>query len=80
MKKLIKILHIDLNWKVFYFLVHQGALVKTSVSTKTAVLLLKNQKFDLIFSEPQNIAILDPQASIDEETMKHLPFSFSFPA
>ena len=75
MKKLIKILHVDASWKVLYILIRGGALVKTAVSIKTALTLLKKQKFDLILSEPQNIAILDPQATIDDETMKRLPFS-----
>ena len=74
MTRLIKILHIDASWKVIYILIRGGALVKTAVSIKTALTLLKKQKFDLILSEPQNIAILDPQATIDDETMKRLPF------
>lgn len=72
--KLIKILHIDTSWKILYILIRGGALVKTVVSIKTALTLLKNQKFDLILSEPQNIAILDPQATIDDKTMERLPF------
>ena len=74
MTKLIKILHIDKSWKVIYILIRGGALVKTEVPIKTAVTLLKKQKFDLILSEPQNIAILDPQATIDDESMKRVPF------
>jgi ABC-type antimicrobial peptide transport system ATPase subunit len=74
MKKLIKILHIDPNWKVIYILIRVVALVKTAVSLETALKLLAKQKFDLIFSEPQNIAILDPQATIDQDTMRRLPF------
>ena len=74
MRKLIKILHVDSSWKVLYILIHGGALVKTAVSLKTALQLLKKQKFDLILSEPQNIAILDPQAPMDERAMQQLPF------
>jgi hypothetical protein len=74
MNKLIKILHVDSSWKVLYILIRDGVLVKTAVSLKTALELLKIHKFDLIFSEPQSIAILDPQASVDEKTMRRLPF------
>jgi hypothetical protein len=74
MKRLIKILHVDSSWKVLYILIRGGALVKTAVSLKTALQLLKKHKFDLIFSEPQNIAILDPQGPMDERTMQQLPF------
>ena len=74
MTKLIKILHIDNSWKVIYILIRGGALVKTEVPTKTALTLLKKQRFDLILSEPQNIAILDPQTTIDDESMKRVPF------
>jgi hypothetical protein len=75
MKKLIKILHIDPGWKVIYILIRGGALVKTAVSLKTALTLLKKQKFDLILSEPQNIAIVSPETAIPPETMRRLPFS-----
>jgi hypothetical protein len=74
MKKLIKILHVDPNWKVIYILIRGGALVKTAVSMEMALKLLAKLKFDLIISEPQNIAIMDPQATIDEDTMRRLPF------
>jgi hypothetical protein len=65
MGKLIKILHIDSNWQVIYILIRNGALIKTTVSMETAILLLKNQEFDLILSEPQNIAILANQKEIE---------------
>jgi hypothetical protein len=74
MEKLIKILHIDPDWKVIYVLIRGGALVKTVVSIKTALSLLTNHKFDLILSEPQNIAIMDTQATLDEIILKRLPF------
>jgi hypothetical protein len=74
MTKLIKILHIDPNWKVVYFLIHGRALVKTVVSLKTTLSLLACHKFDLILSEPQNIAIMDPQATFDENILERLPF------
>ena len=72
MDKLIKILHIDSNWKVIYILIRNGALVKTAVSLETAILLLKNQEFDLIVSEPQNLALLDRQQEIEKEIPEDL--------
>jgi hypothetical protein len=60
MNKLIKILHVDPSWKVIYILIRGGAQVKSAVSLETALLLLAKQKFDLILSEPQNIAIIHP--------------------
>jgi hypothetical protein len=74
MKKLIKILHVDPNWKVIYILIRGGALVKTAVSMEIALKLLAKLKFDLIISEPQNIAIMGPQAIIDKDTMRRLHY------
>lgn len=61
MKKPIKILHIDPNWKVIYFHKEEGLTIKSTLPLKTAIFMLKNIKFDLILSEPQNMAILCPQ-------------------
>ncbi|MGC1402417.1 MAG: hypothetical protein WA974_05760 [Thermodesulfobacteriota bacterium] len=72
MDKLIKILHIDSNWQVVYILIRKGALVKTVVSLETAILLLKNQEFDLIVSEPQNLALLDHPKEIEKEIPEDL--------
>jgi hypothetical protein len=72
MDKLIKILHIDSNWRVIYILIRKGALVKTAVSLETAILLLKNQEFDLIVSEPQDLALLDRQQEIEKEIPEDL--------
>jgi hypothetical protein len=65
-------LHVDPNWKVIYILIRGGALVKTAVSMEIALKLSAKLKFDLIISEPQNIAILDPRVTIDEDAMKRL--------
>jgi hypothetical protein len=66
MEKPIKILHIDLNWNVIYLVIRAGILIKTSISSETAVDLLKKVRFDLIIDEPQHKAILTPQATSDE--------------
>jgi hypothetical protein len=74
MHKLIKILHIDPSWKVIYILIREGALIKSAVSLEKALLLLAKQKFDLILSEPQNIAIIQPQIMKDEIATEKVPF------
>jgi hypothetical protein len=70
MNKLVKILHIDPNWKVIYILIRGGALIKSKVSLETALSLLSKQKFDLILTEPLNMAILTPQESIERKIIK----------
>lgn len=61
MKKPIKILHIDPNYKIIYFLYQTGASIQSQISIKEAIKLLKSDRFDLILSEPHNKAILNPQ-------------------
>ena len=64
MNKLIKILHINPSWQVIYIIIRDGALIKSKVPLEKAISMLKNEKFDLIVSEPQKIAIVDrPTAS-----------------
>ena len=72
MKNWIKILHVDPDWKVIYILIRGGTLVRTAVSVEMALKLLAKLKFDLIVSEPQNIAILDPPATIGKDAIKRL--------
>jgi hypothetical protein len=61
MEKPINILYIDSDWKVIYFHIQNGVTIKSIVPLEPAIFMLKNVKFDLILSEPQNIAILTPQ-------------------
>ena len=58
----IKILHIDPDFKVTYFIKHPGAIIRSSVPLNQAIQLLKTEEFDLILSEPHNKAILKPQS------------------
>jgi hypothetical protein len=67
MEKPVKILHIDLHGNLIYLVVRKGSLVKTSVSTKTALSMVKQDWFDLIICEPQQKAILTRRD--DGETM-----------
>jgi hypothetical protein len=57
-------MHIDDDYRVVYILIRQGALIQSTVSLEAALTMLKNDKFDLILSEPQNMAILTPQRVI----------------
>jgi hypothetical protein len=58
----IRILHIDSEYKVTYFILRNGASIHSLVSLEQTVELLKTQEFDLILSEPHNQAILKPQS------------------
>ena len=58
MPRLIKILHIDPDFTVTYFIYGPGSSIRTPVSLQTAIELLKKVDFDLILSEPHNKAIL----------------------
>jgi hypothetical protein len=56
-----KILHIDPDFNITYFIIRPGATIKSSISLLCAIQLLRNEKLDLILSEPHNKAILTPQ-------------------
>jgi hypothetical protein len=57
----IKILHIDPDFRVTYFIKHPGSMIRSHVPLQEALQLLKTQEFDLILSEPHGKAILRPQ-------------------
>lgn len=58
----IKILHIDPDFKITYFIKYQGSMIRSLVPLSQAIKLLKTQKFDLVLSEPHNKAFLSPQS------------------
>jgi CheY-like chemotaxis protein len=58
----IKILHIDPDFKITYFIKKPGSIIRSLISLEQAVQLLKTEEFDLILSEPHNKAIMKPQA------------------
>ena len=58
----IKILHIDPDFRVIYFIKHPGSIIRSLVPLEQAIQLLKSEEFDLILSEPHNMAILNPQS------------------
>jgi hypothetical protein len=61
MNEPLKILHVDPEYNVIYFIKQPGLLIRSPISLKKAIQLLKTKKFDLILSEPHNKAILNPQ-------------------
>jgi hypothetical protein len=61
MSRLIKILHIDPDYRVNYFIYRDRSSIRTRVPLKTAIELLKKEDFDLIISEPHHRAILKKQ-------------------
>jgi len=65
MEKPIKILHVDPDFKVTYFIYRKGSSIHSSVPFKKAIDLLKKVDFDLILSEPLNKAILNNQHSME---------------
>jgi hypothetical protein len=65
-----KILHIDPDFNITYFIIHPGGTIKSSLSTQCAIQLLKKEKLDLILSEPDQKAILTPQNPSEELDLK----------
>jgi hypothetical protein len=57
-KEIVKILHIDRNWKITYVIIRKGILMKSRISLKSTLAMVKKDFFDLILSEPQNLALL----------------------
>jgi hypothetical protein len=58
MNGLVKILHIDPDYQINYFIFRPRLSIRTSVPLPTAIELLKTVDFDLILSEPHDKAIL----------------------
>jgi hypothetical protein len=71
-----KILHIDPDFNITYFLIRPGAVIKSSLSLLCAIQLLKEEKLDLILSEPHNKAILTPQDLSKEMDWKSVSQDF----
>ncbi len=59
MNKTIKILHIDPEFKVTYFINYFGVMAYYQISHEQAIFLLKKIRLDLILSEPHQRAILN---------------------
>lgn len=61
MDKTIKIIHVDPDFRVTYFINHDGVLISSHLSLEQAISMLKTENLDLILSEPHQKAILNPQ-------------------
>ena len=66
MDKTVKIMHIDPDYKITYFINHEGVLIYSRVSLEQAIFLLKTQELDLILSEPHHKAILNPRGDLKQ--------------
>ncbi len=71
----IKILYIDADYRVVYTVLFNGSKIQSPLPLETTLFMLENEKFDLIFSEPQNIVVLTPQTAVDK--MEFIINSFS---
>jgi len=61
MEQPVKILRIDPDFKVTYFICRQGSSIQSTIPLNKTINLLKTIDFDLILSEPHNKAILNNQ-------------------
>jgi len=61
LEKKVKILHIDPDFKVTYFINRDGVLIHSPITQEQAIFLLKEGDLDLILSEPHQKAILNPR-------------------
>lgn len=55
---LFKVLHIDKDYQAFYWIINNSGKIVSALSEPQAIALLETIEFDLIFSEPQNLAIV----------------------
>lgn len=64
-----RILYIDPSWKAMYILIREGVMIKSMISLKTTLSLLRKQNFDLLLTDPLNMNVLNPQESIKNRVM-----------
>ncbi len=62
MSRHIKIMHIDSDYQPHYIIIQEGSFIHSKASLEAAISLLKSEEFDLILSEPQDIAIFTKEA------------------
>jgi hypothetical protein len=74
MKKPMKILHIDSDYRVVYIVIFDGVQIRSSLPLETAISMLENQLFDLILTEPHNMAVLTPRTDNDKVELLMAPF------
>ena len=59
-----RILYIDPSWKAMYILMRGGIMIKSMISLKATLSLLRKQKFDLLLTDPLNMNIQNSQESL----------------
>ena len=64
-----RILYIDPSWKAMYILIREGIMIKSMISLKTTLSLLRKQHFDLLLTDPLNMNVPNPQESIRNRVM-----------
>ncbi len=60
----VLILYLDRDYQVTYWIIRDDVKISSQVTIPQAIQLLKNFEFDLIISDPQNIAILKPSSPL----------------
>jgi hypothetical protein len=64
-----RILYIDPSWKAMYILIQGGIMIKSIITLKKTLSLLRKQNFDLLLADPLNMNVLNPQESIRSRVM-----------
>ncbi len=72
MSGIIRILYIDPDYQITYFILRSPLSIRTSVPLQEAIELLKKEDFDLIVSEPHNRVIMKEQ----DHSFKSRPIKF----
>jgi hypothetical protein len=62
-KRQVEILYIDQDYQIFYWLIQDGSRIISKVSLPGAIEFLNSNEFDLILSEPQNLAVIKNQVN-----------------
>jgi hypothetical protein len=60
MERRIRILHIDPGYEVTYMVIFGEVCIRSSLTLDKTLKVLKENDFDLIYSEPQQMVILGP--------------------
>ena len=60
----VLILYLDRDYRATYWIIRDEVKIFSEVTISQAIQLLKNFEFDLIISDPQNIAILKPSLTL----------------
>ena len=61
MKKIRRILHIDPDYQGHFVSIRNGKLCQLPLPMDKTLAMVKKVKFDLILSEPQQLAIMPPE-------------------